>query len=257
MVDKLTFSYEIQCTVLEVKVGEGHGTTIDVVLVNGVLHEGNQIVGLIVTTIRALLTPHPIKELRVKGTYLHHKEIKAAQGIKITAQGLEHAIAGTALYVVDPDDDVERIKELAMEDMQSVLSCIDKSGEGACVRASTLGSLEALLEFLKSPAVNIPLGTPICVPARDFIDIGRIASIENNHKPVDIAKKGQKVVIKIVGATPEEQQKMFGRHFEMDDELVSHVSRKSIDLLKANYRDDISMEDWRLVVKLKTLFKIQ
>ncbi|GAB2210481.1 hypothetical protein Droror1_Dr00015747, partial [Drosera rotundifolia] len=101
------------------------------------------------------------------------------------------------------------------------------------------------------------VGTPICVPARDFIDIGRIASIENNHKPVDIAKKGQTVAIKIVGATPEEQQKMFGRHFEIDDELVSHVSRKSIDVLKANYRDDLSMEDWRLVVKLKTLFKIQ
>lgn len=34
----------LQCTVLEVKVIEGLGTTIDVVLVNGVLHEGDQIV---------------------------------------------------------------------------------------------------------------------------------------------------------------------------------------------------------------------
>jgi translation initiation factor IF-2 len=33
-----------QCTVLEVKVIEGHGTTVDVVLVNGMLHEGDQIV---------------------------------------------------------------------------------------------------------------------------------------------------------------------------------------------------------------------
>ncbi|KAB1203162.1 Eukaryotic translation initiation factor 5B [Morella rubra] len=162
MVEKLTYSNEVQCTVLEVKVIEGHGTTIDVVLVNGVLHEGDQIVvcgmqGPIVTTIRALLTPHPMKELRVKGTYLHHKEIKAAMGIKISGQGLEHAIAGTGLYVVGPDDDIEDVKESAMEDMKSVMSRIDKSGEGVYVQASTLGSLEALLEFLKSPAVNIPV----------------------------------------------------------------------------------------------------
>ena len=30
-------------------------------------------------------------------------------------------------------------------------------GEGVCVQASTLGSLEALLEFLRSPAVRIPV----------------------------------------------------------------------------------------------------
>ncbi|KAH0685829.1 hypothetical protein KY285_018619 [Solanum tuberosum] len=378
MIERLTYSNEVQCTVLEVKVIEGHGTTIDVVLVNGVLHEGDQIVvcgmqGPIVTSIRALLTPHPMKELRVKGTYLHHKKIKAAQGIKITAQGFEHAIAGTSLYVVGPDDDVEDIKEAAMEDMKSVMSRIDKSGEGVYVQASTLGSLEALLEFLKTPEVSIPvsgigigpvhkkdvmkasvmlekkkeyatilafdvkvtqearelsdelgvkvfmadiiyhlfdqfkayidtikeekkkevaeeavfpcvlkivpncvfnkkdpivlgvdvlegivrIGSPICIPQKDFIDIGRIASIENNHKPVDSAKKGQRVAIKIVGSNPEEQQKMFGRHFEMEDELVSKISRRSIDILKANFRRDLSVEDWRLVMKLKTLFKIQ
>ncbi|KAI9165260.1 hypothetical protein LWI28_010582 [Acer negundo] len=162
MVEKLTFSNKVQCTVLEVKVIEGHGTTIDVVFVNGVIHEGDQIVvcglqGPIFTIIRALLTLHPMKELRVKGTYLHHKEIKAAQGIKIAAQGLEHAIAGTGLYVVGIDDDLEDVKEAAMEDMKSVMSRIDKSGEGVYVQASTLGSLEVFLEYLKSSDVCIPV----------------------------------------------------------------------------------------------------
>lgn len=66
-------------------------------------------------------------------------------------------MAGTSLYVVGENDDVEEKKELVMDDMRNVMSRIDKSGEGVYVQASTLGSLEALLEFLKTPAVNIPV----------------------------------------------------------------------------------------------------
>jgi len=66
MASRLMVISETQCTVLEVKVIEGLGTTIDVVLVNGLLHEGDTIVlcgmgGPIVTQIRSLLTPHPRK----------------------------------------------------------------------------------------------------------------------------------------------------------------------------------------------------
>ncbi|MCI12686.1 eukaryotic translation initiation factor 5B-like, partial [Trifolium medium] len=101
------------------------------------------------------------------------------------------------------------------------------------------------------------IGTPICIPSREFIDIGRIASIEINNKSVNHAMKGQEVAIKIVGCNSEEKQKTFGRHFDIDDELVSHISRRSIDVLNTNHRDDLSMEERKLVATLKRLFKIQ
>ena len=57
---------KFNCTVMEVKMIEGHGTTIDCILVDGELHKNDQIVllgfnGPIVTKIKALLTPHPMK----------------------------------------------------------------------------------------------------------------------------------------------------------------------------------------------------
>ncbi|GJW71842.1 eukaryotic translation initiation factor 5B-like protein [Tanacetum coccineum] len=158
MIEKLTYKSDlVEGTVMEVKVTEGLGTTIDVILVNGVLHKGDEI-GPIHTTIRSLLTPRPVKELHTKGDYIYHKEIKAAQVIKITAQNLDHAVAGTALYVVRTNDDLARYKKLVMEDMKNIMSRIDKNGKGVYVQASTLGSLEAFIVFLNSQDANIPVG---------------------------------------------------------------------------------------------------
>jgi len=153
MAEALQFCATLQCTVLEVKVIEGLGTTIDCVLVNGVLEEGQEIVvatldGPCVTTIRALLTPQPMREMRVKADYIHHSRLEAAMGVKIAAHGLERAIAGTSVHVVGPDDDVEDLKEEAMSDLQAIMDSIKRSPRGVYVTASTLGALEALLEFL-------------------------------------------------------------------------------------------------------------
>ncbi|KAK9832093.1 hypothetical protein WJX81_005641 [Elliptochloris bilobata] len=378
MSGKLMFLSELQCTVLEVKMIEGLGTTVDVVLVNGILREGETVVicglqGAIVTTIRSLLTPHPLKELRVRGSYLHHKEIQAAQGVKIAAQNLENAVAGTQLLVVRPDDDLEALKAEVMEDMQDIFASVDRSGEGVCVQASTLGSLEALLEFLRSPAVKIPVsginigpvhrrdvmrasvmlekgrrkfavilafdvpvtkeaselaestgvriftadiiyhlfdqftaylaqtkeaeqeaakleavfpcvlkimptcifnkkdpivlgveveegiakvGTPICIPTQGNLELGRIASMELNHKGVDTARRGDSVALKLEATSAAEFSRSYGRHFDHKDPLVSRISRKSIDLLKLHFREQMGQDDWRLVIKLKKILGV-
>jgi translation initiation factor 5B len=160
MSEKLMYLSELECTVLEVKVIEGLGTTIDVILSNGVMYEGDKIVlcglnGPIITQVRALLTPQPLKEMRVKGSYVHHKMVKAALGVKISAPDLEKAIAGSRLMVVGPDDDEEEMMEEVMSDLTGLLHSIDKSGRGVSVQASTLGSLEALLEFLKQSKIPV------------------------------------------------------------------------------------------------------
>ncbi|KAI5781475.1 hypothetical protein EDC01DRAFT_784380 [Geopyxis carbonaria] len=377
MAEKLMYISSLECTVLEVKVIEGLGTTIDVILSNGILREGDRVVlcglnGAITTTIRALLTPQPLKELRVKSNYVHHKEIKAAMGIKIAANDLEEAIAGSRLLVVGPDDDEEDLEDEIMGDLENLLSRVSTSGTGVAVQASTLGSLEALLEFLrvskipvstisigpvykrdvmragtmlekhkeyavmlcfdvkidkdaqlyadevgvkiftaniiyhlfdnftayqkemleqqrresaaqavfpcilnvvavfmkKDPIVigvdvvegSLRIGTPVAAVKKNAITgemepivLGRVTSIELNHKAMRTAKKGTpSVAVKIEGAN----QPTYGRHLDEKDVLYSHVSRLTIDTLKKFYRDEVSKEDWHLMVNLKKVFNI-
>jgi translation initiation factor 5B len=103
---------QFNCTVMEVKMIEGMGTTIDCILVDGVIKKDDKIVlmgfeGPIVTKIRALLTPHPMKEMRVKGEYIHHEVIYASMGLKISAPELESAVAGSQMYIANNDEDLE------------------------------------------------------------------------------------------------------------------------------------------------------
>ena len=378
MHESLMYLSKLECTVLEVKVIEGLGTTIDVILSNGVLREGDKIAvcglnGPIVTQIRALLTPQPLRELRIKSQYVHNKQVKAALGVKICAPDLEKAIAGSHLLVIRPGDDEEEIKEAVMEDLEDMMNSVDKSGQGVCVQASTLGSLEALLSFLKdmkipvsginigpvhrkdivrasvmlesakeyaailafdvkidkdaqdlaeeldvkifkadiiyhlfdqftaymtalteqkrkdmAPQAVFPcvlkivpgcvfnkrdpiimgvdvvegilrIGTPICViqqPGSVICSLGRVSSIEVNHRQLEQVKRGgPSVAIKIEHASYE-PARLFGRHFTEADLLYSKISRQSIDVMKENFRNDLSKEDWALVVKLKKLLSI-
>lgn len=50
-----------------------------------------------------------------------------------------------------------------------------------------------------------------------------MTSVEINHKKEEFARKGQEVCIKIE-PIPGESPKMFGRHFDEKDMLVSKVS---------------------------------
>ncbi|XP_033369340.1 eukaryotic translation initiation factor 5B isoform X11 [Parus major] len=371
---RLAECQELRAQVMEVKALPGMGTTIDVILINGRLREGDTIIvpgveGPIVTQIRGLLLPPPMKELRVKNQYEKHKEVVAAQGVKILGKDLEKTLAGLPLLVAHKEDEVPVLKDELIHELKQTLNAIKLEEKGVYVQASTLGSLEALLEFLKTSEVpysginigpvhkkdvmkasvmlehdpqyavilafdvrierdaqemadslgvrifsaeiiyhlfdaftkyrqdykkqkqeefkhiavfpcklkilpqfifnsrdpivmgvvveagQVKQGTPMCVPSKNFVEIGIVTSIEINHKPVDVAKKGQEVCVKIE-PIPGESPKMYGRHFEATDILVSKISRQSIDALKDWFRDEMQKSDWQLIVELKKVFEI-
>ena len=62
--------------------------------------------------------------------------------------------------------------------------------------------------------------------------------------------------MKIESTNPEEAARLYGRHFDHNDAIVSRITRESIDVLKAMFRDEMSKDDWRLIIRLKKVFNI-
>jgi len=98
-------------------------------------------------------------------------------------------------------------------------------------------------------------GTPICVPSKEFVFLGIVTSLEINNKQIDKATTGQDVCIKIENAGGD-APKLYGRHFDENDVMVSRITRDSIDTLKEYFREDMTKSDWKLIVELKKLFEI-
>jgi len=186
LMKKLEYKEEVQCTILEVKVLEGTGTTIDVILVNGTLKVGDKIIigglfGPIKTTIKILLTPHPMKEMRIKSEYEHHDSISGAIGIKIFATELDNALAGSPLFVYKTEEEAEKHGREITQDFNSIIKdYLSKTGKGIMVQASTLGSLEAILTYLHDKKIEIAAVGLGNLQKKDITKIKTIHSKEEN-----------------------------------------------------------------------------
>ena len=132
-------------TILEVKEERGLGPTIDIILYNGELRQGDTIaLGTkgkpLVTKVKAILKPKPLDEIRdPRDKFDRMKEITAAAGVKLLCQNLEGAVAGAPLRVIKGDQD-EVLKEIAEETTIN----IEVVDNGLMIKADALGSLEAL-----------------------------------------------------------------------------------------------------------------
>lgn len=105
---------------------------------------------------------------------------------------------------------------------------------------------------------QLRLNTPLCIIKEDGepLEIGFVSGIENNKKPVDKAVKTQSVALKI---QPRNDQThiAYGRHFDHTNQIISKISRDSIDCLKEVFRDDMTKDDWKCVMKLKKMLQIE
>ena len=99
-------------------------------------------------------------------------------------------------------------------------------------------------------------GTPLCIPDKDDLAIGHVASIEINKKGVPKARRGDTVCVKIEQTTAQNHI-MYGRHFDFSNKIYSKITRESIDTLKEHFKDEMIKEDWEAVIGMKKIFNIQ
>jgi translation initiation factor 5B len=167
--------------VLEVKEQHGLGAVVDAIIYDGVIRVGDTIVlagknGPIVTSVKALLMPRPLEEIRAReAKFMLVEEVTAAAGVRIAAQGLEDALAGSPLYVVG-DGDSSKYVELVKEEVRSVI--VRTENVGVVVKADTLGTLEAIVEALRRRNVPVRIADVGPVSRSDVVDAAVTARID-------------------------------------------------------------------------------
>ncbi|XGI83911.1 translation initiation factor IF-2 [Halorutilales archaeon Cl-col2-1] len=160
-------------TVVEIKEERGFGTTVDIILYDGVVNVGDEIVvggkrDPITTEIRALLRPKPLAEMREDAGFEQVDQVTAADGIKVAAPDLDDAMAGAPIRVVGDDETAEEVAEEVREEMESAE--IETGKEGVTIKADTLGSVEALGKALSEEEIKIHKADEGSVTKRDVID---------------------------------------------------------------------------------------
>ncbi|MGD9672690.1 MAG: translation initiation factor IF-2 [Candidatus Nitrosocosmicus sp.] len=145
--------------VLEVNEEVGLGPSANVILLDGIIEQGDSIVvakrdSVVVTRIKSLLLPKPLDEMRdPRDKFRHVKKVISAAGLKITSPDLEGVIAGSPLYGLSSTNDEARLKSLVESEVKSAI--INTDSNGIILRCDTIGSIEAISEMLRKE--NIPI----------------------------------------------------------------------------------------------------
>ena len=168
--------------VLEVREMPGLGTSVVAIIYDGVLKRGDTIVvgGLekpIVTKVKALLMPKPLDEMRSpEDRFLAVDEVRAAAGVLIAAQDLEGAVAGAPLVAVPDPGSLERIVKEVQEEVNAVR--VARDVVGVVVKADTLGTLEALVNYLRRFNVPVRYADVGPVVRRDIVEASIVRSAD-------------------------------------------------------------------------------
>ena len=160
--------------ILEVREETGLGITLDTIIYEGILRKTDTVVigGLdhvIVAKIRTLLLPKPLDEIRdPREKFTPVEEVHAAAGVKIVSPDIEGAVAGAPVYAVDKKGNLEAMKQKVRDEVSAIR--IQRNSSGIVVKTDTLGSLEAVTQFLQDRKVPVRVADVGNIVKRDIVE---------------------------------------------------------------------------------------
>ncbi|HEY7695018.1 MAG TPA: translation initiation factor IF-2 [Nitrososphaeraceae archaeon] len=169
---------ETKGIVLEVNDEVGLGPSANIILLDGILKQGDRIVvgkkdSVTTTKIKALLLPKPLDEMRdPRDKFRHVDKVIAAAGLKITSPDLDGVLAGSPLYVVRNQDDEEKLKASVDSEIRSAI--IQTESNGIILRCDTIGSIEAITELLKKENIPIRAADLGIITRRDILSAAAV-----------------------------------------------------------------------------------
>lgn len=175
--------------VLESNEETGLGPSANIILLDGILHQGDSIVvgkrdGAISTKIKALLLPKPLDEMRdPRDKFKQVNEVIAAAGLKITSPDLEGVLAGSPVYVYTngqrkSKEELDRLKALVESEVKNAIVSNTQT-TGVILKCDTIGSLEAIVDLLKKANVPIRVADIGNITRRDVVEA---AAVKENDR---------------------------------------------------------------------------
>jgi translation initiation factor 5B len=175
--------------VLESNEETGLGPSANIILLDGVLHQGDSIVvgkrdGAVSTRIKALLLPKPLDEMRdPRDKFKQVNEVIAAAGLKITSPDLEGVLAGSPVYVYNNShrkskEELDQLKSLVESEVKNAIVSNTQTS-GVILKCDTIGSLEAIIDLLKKANVAIRMADIGNITRRDVVEAAAVK--ENNR----------------------------------------------------------------------------
>ena len=219
-------------TIIEVKELKHMGKVVDVILYDGMLNEGDEIVvptlqGILVTKIRGIYKPKPLEEIRMKAKFERVDKVYAACGVRLVLSETTGILAGVPFVEIKSKEEIKKIEEEFKKLISSYI--FEKSIEGVIVKADTFGSIEAIITLFNKEGIPIRKTGIGEVTKKDIIE----AAAVKEKKP--------------------EYGVIFAFNIKVDEEIEKLAKEKGVKLFESNviYELTENYKEWVNELKKK------